>query len=63
VPASPRCPARQPERLISRPATTASHTQSQRFGRPPRQASNATLEASFFWVSSTVSSTVAPASQ
>ncbi len=35
VPASPRCPARQPERLISRPATTASHTQSQRFGRRP----------------------------
>ena len=35
APASPRCPARQPERLISRPATTASHTQPQRFGRRP----------------------------
>ncbi len=35
APASPRCPARQPERLISRPATSASHTQPQRFGRRP----------------------------
>ena len=35
APASPRCPARQPERLISRPATFASHTQPQRFGRRP----------------------------
>ena len=33
APASPRCPARQPERLISRPATFASHTQPQKFGR------------------------------
>ena len=35
APASPRCPARQPECLKSRPATFASHTQPQRFGRRP----------------------------
>jgi hypothetical protein len=55
VPASPRCPARQPERLISRSATTARHTQPQRFGRRPEKPVTS-LKKQVFSVSSTFSS-------